>query len=346
MSRNIFISHSSKDKELADELVDLLQTGLNISSKDIFCSSLEGLGIPSGKNFISYIKEKLQSPEIVLILLTENYFSSEFCLCELGATWAMSHNFLPIIVPPLSYDDVKGILVGMQLTNITDPTSLTEFRMQIEELLNLTDVNSARWESKRNSFLKEIAQIIKKLPSPQVISLKKFEKLNEKYQQSLTTTKGMDNEIRKLSNQITDLKRCKGQEEVKKVEKKYLSQNEHFEKLLADLRTHLQKMPDVVSLIMFKEFSGQDDVFFDPFEEPDTLKEAKDAVESEFLTSSDRYFYLNRNDPKVLRALTALECLNKFIEKEATFEFHDFFEEEKDYQLSLTNRRFWDDRIF
>lgn len=346
MSRNIFISHSSKDKELADELVDLLQTGLNISSKDIFCSSLEGLRIPSGKNFISYIKEKLQSPDIVLILLTKNYFSSEFCLCELGATWAMSHNFLPIIVPPLSYDDVKGILVGIQLTNITDATSLTEFRMQIEELLNLTEVNSARWESKRNSFLKNIPQIIKNLPSPQVISLKKFEELNQKYQYSLTTIEGMGNEIKKLNNQITDLKRCKDQEEVREVEKKYLSQNEKFEKLLDNLRTHLKKMPNVVSLVMCKEFSGQDGVFFDPFEEPNRLKEAEDAVESEFLTLSDKYFYLNRNDPKVFRALTTLKHLDKFLEKEATSEFYELFEEENDYQLSLTNRRFWDDYIF
>jgi len=99
--KEIFISHATKDKLLADALVDLLETAMEIPSSSIFCSSLDGLGVPSGKDFIQFIKEQIQQPKVVITLLTENYFASEFCLCELGATWAMSHNILPLLVPPI-----------------------------------------------------------------------------------------------------------------------------------------------------------------------------------------------------------------------------------------------------
>lgn len=38
----IFISHSSKDKELVNILVLLLQTSLNLKSSEILCTSLNG----------------------------------------------------------------------------------------------------------------------------------------------------------------------------------------------------------------------------------------------------------------------------------------------------------------
>ncbi|WP_461256141.1 toll/interleukin-1 receptor domain-containing protein, partial [Treponema sp. R80B11-R83G3] len=96
-SKEIFISHSSKNKSIADKLVDLIETGIGVSSDNIFCSSLEGMGIPSGKNFINFIKEQITEPKIVILLLTQSYYKSIFCLCELGASWALSHNIIPII---------------------------------------------------------------------------------------------------------------------------------------------------------------------------------------------------------------------------------------------------------
>lgn len=114
MSR-IFISHSKKDKTLADCLVDLIETGIGISAQDIFCTSLEGLGIPAGVNFVDFIKEKIQNPELVILLLTRNYFYSQFCLCELGVVWILGHKIIPLLTPPLDYSDVNDILKNIQI---------------------------------------------------------------------------------------------------------------------------------------------------------------------------------------------------------------------------------------
>ena len=47
MAKTIFISHSSKDKKLVDVFVDtILRLGIGFKDNDIFCTSIEGLGMP------------------------------------------------------------------------------------------------------------------------------------------------------------------------------------------------------------------------------------------------------------------------------------------------------------
>ena len=45
--KKVFISHSSKDKEIVEELIEVLET-INIESNQIFCTSFEGYGIEIG----------------------------------------------------------------------------------------------------------------------------------------------------------------------------------------------------------------------------------------------------------------------------------------------------------
>lgn len=136
MSRSIFISHAVKDEHLIDNFVDnILQAGMGIQVEDIFCSSLSGMGIPSGKNFIDYIKEEIQQPKAVIVFFSKAYISSQFCMCELGATWAMTHNILPILVPPLTYSDVKGVLTGIQVDRLNNADDLNRFQETLSKIL-------------------------------------------------------------------------------------------------------------------------------------------------------------------------------------------------------------------
>ena len=163
MSRDIFISHAVKDKDLVENFVDnILQLGMGISTEDIFCSSLSGMGIPSGKNFIDYLKEEIQQPKGVIVFFSKSYISSQFCMCELGATWAMTHKILPILVPPLTYSDVKGVLTGIQVDKLNDADDLNRFQQTFSEILE-KDVLFPQWEKKRNKFLKESESILNKM---------------------------------------------------------------------------------------------------------------------------------------------------------------------------------------
>ena len=123
--KKIFISHATKDKEIVEELIDLLET-IGISSTQIFCSSFEGYGIPLGGNFLDTIKEELSAEVLVLFVITNNFYDSKVCLCEMGAAWALSKEHIPIVVPPLSYSDIQAVIPLTQGLLINNAPKLNE----------------------------------------------------------------------------------------------------------------------------------------------------------------------------------------------------------------------------
>lgn len=95
MSKSIFVSHATKDASLAAAVVDLIEDGTGVPEGEIFCSSLPGYGIPAGKNFVGYMRDQMDAPKVVVLLLTKNYFNSHFCLSELGAAWVRGASNIP-----------------------------------------------------------------------------------------------------------------------------------------------------------------------------------------------------------------------------------------------------------
>lgn len=98
-----FVSHSSKDKELVEMFCELLIEKFRINEDDIFCTSMNN-SLRVGRDFITSIRDNLQSRDIAIFLITENYKSSLFCIMEMGAAWAFKDNIVPIIVPPVDFD--------------------------------------------------------------------------------------------------------------------------------------------------------------------------------------------------------------------------------------------------
>ena len=117
---HIFISHAVADQKLAKLLVDFLKEAIGVPTAAIFCSSVKGHHILPGEDFNEYIKEKIQKPKLVILLMTSAYMESSFCLMELGAAWVQSSKSLPIVVPPIEYDQVTKTLGLKQAWKITD----------------------------------------------------------------------------------------------------------------------------------------------------------------------------------------------------------------------------------
>jgi len=103
LGKRIFVSHSSVDEELVDQFVYLLNAGMKVEADDIFCTSIRG-NIPTGSSFIKHIKENINNATLTILLITESYVESYFCIAEMGASWALSHEIYPIIFEPLNYD--------------------------------------------------------------------------------------------------------------------------------------------------------------------------------------------------------------------------------------------------
>ena len=160
MSKSIFISHAEKDKALAELLVNLIEDGIGVPEQEIFCSSLNGYGIPTGKNFTDYIKSQIDVPKVVIFLLTQNYYNSYFCLCEMGAAWVKSHQLFPILVPPLDYEDLKAVLIGTKVAKIDDKNKYIELRDLLKKEIDFIAKSDAKWERKREEFFNKLSDVL------------------------------------------------------------------------------------------------------------------------------------------------------------------------------------------
>jgi hypothetical protein len=81
-----FVGHASVDAELVDAFVDtLVRNGCNLGPDDIFYTSGEDTGIPSGADLIASVSEEVSEATLVIALVTPTYQTRPVCVAELGA---------------------------------------------------------------------------------------------------------------------------------------------------------------------------------------------------------------------------------------------------------------------
>jgi hypothetical protein len=159
----VFISHSSKDSEIVEELIDILET-IGLDSTSIFCTSFGEYGISFGENFLQRIQNELSENTLVLFLISENFYSSPICLCEMGATWVQSKEHIPILVPPFRFEQIEGVIPLTQGLYINNSIELNLLKELLEQKFSIEDkMKFANWERKRDRILKRLDDKIKKL---------------------------------------------------------------------------------------------------------------------------------------------------------------------------------------
>src|SRR5262249_44578975 len=136
---------------LVDAFVQLIEGGVGFNSDQIFCSSIEEQGIPPGVDFKTHIKTELSQVKVVVSLVSLHYYSSAFCMCELGATWALSKAFVPLLVPPVDYGDLRGSLFGTQALLINDEKKLDAMQFVLEPFAAKKEP-VVRWNSRKQQF--------------------------------------------------------------------------------------------------------------------------------------------------------------------------------------------------
>lgn len=152
----VFISHSSHDSSIVEELIDMLEL-FGLRDESIFCTSFAGYGIDLGENFLDTIKDELSSDTLVLFVLSRNFYASPICLCEMGATWVQTKDHIPILVPPFDFVDVKGVIPLTQGFKINDGLKLNLFKAKIESVFGLTpNLSQSAWERKRDRIVSRI----------------------------------------------------------------------------------------------------------------------------------------------------------------------------------------------
>ncbi|MGA8087442.1 MAG: toll/interleukin-1 receptor domain-containing protein [Terracidiphilus sp.] len=213
MTGRVFISHADKDSALANALTDLLLTGLNLQTSNIFCSSLAGLGIPAGQDFKSYIKQELADSTVVIALLTPNYYASAFCLCEAGAAWVLSKDFLPFVVSNSTFGEMKAVLQGTQALRLEEETALDEMRERIEKGLSVTSKH-AWWTKKKGEFLKKLSDIVASLEKPNRPSAKEYADALKQRDDYRQVSEELEERLNRCEKNYTEVAKLKDREAV------------------------------------------------------------------------------------------------------------------------------------
>ncbi|RFB89483.1 hypothetical protein B5K11_20555 [Rhizobium leguminosarum bv. trifolii] len=315
MSKSVFVSHAVKDRELAAELVGLIEEGIGVPESEIFCSSLKGYGIPTGQTFVTYMKEQMLEPKVVILLLTPSYFESKFCLSELGAAWIKSHHIFPILVPPLGYEDVKDVLLGTQVSKITDDIAYNELRDRLIEEITLNQKSSTKWDTKRRAFLKNIEPLLQKITGPSTVAAERYEALEAKLAEAHTELDANEQEISNLKKQLAETEKLKDRKEVAALQAEYASTVNPIAHL-TELGEKVQAALSPVRSAVVKLF-----ILSEHFDKPYTVNLFEDRQEFEEaarrgFTKIDPYNQVVWSDSRMEKVATALEEVTFFARSE------------------------------
>ena len=119
--KRIFISHSSKDKQIVSNFIDhILCLGIGINRTDIFCTSIEDIAIRNGEDIRAHIQGNIRCADFSFLLISDNYKSSEICLNEMGAVWAYDSNVRLYLLPDTNIDSIGWLCDSRKANKITN----------------------------------------------------------------------------------------------------------------------------------------------------------------------------------------------------------------------------------
>lgn len=160
LEKTLFISHSSKDKDIVDPFVKMLLDA-GFARKMLFYSSAPALGVLPGENINNYLHQKLAKGTFVIFMLSSNWYDSTVCENEMGAAWYGSLRHCNVLLPGFCYRDIKGVVSPSEMSiRYDDDVSmlrdkLGQLKRQLERHFDLEFIDSA-WESSREQFLASI----------------------------------------------------------------------------------------------------------------------------------------------------------------------------------------------
>lgn len=159
----IFLSHKSEDSKYGDALAKLIRS-LGVAENDLIYTSHPLHKIPFGNDIYDYLRDKLGTSVYMIFLLSDEYFESAACLCELGATWLAQSDYDLMFTPNFNSRNLKYIQspldknrigVVLKSDNSQLKSALIEFKNKILKKFSLK-INEQKWQYVLEEFIKDI----------------------------------------------------------------------------------------------------------------------------------------------------------------------------------------------
>jgi hypothetical protein len=130
-SIDVFISHSSLDSDIAETLIELLESALALSSDSIRCTSVDGYRLPGGVSTDETLRREVHNSKVLIGLVTPRSMDSPYVLFELGARWGSSKPMFPVLAKGAEHEILGGPLEGV---NVLDGNREAELHQLVEDI--------------------------------------------------------------------------------------------------------------------------------------------------------------------------------------------------------------------
>lgn len=153
----VFISHSSKDREIVKLFIDdILKKGLGLTDENIACTSFEATGVNPGDSIPVYIKQNIKGAKICLAMVSQNYKSSEVCMNEVGAAWALDKAPVQIVLPDADFCELGWLLNTAKASKIDDVDCLDSLEEKLCTSIGIPVPIAKHWNPCTRDFLKSL----------------------------------------------------------------------------------------------------------------------------------------------------------------------------------------------
>lgn len=159
-SKKIFISHSSKDIAIVEPFIDkILRNGIGFKNDEIYCTSIESMGISNGDDMRKHIENNIKSCCCAILLISCNYKQSEICLNEMGAVWVYGVRVYTFILPDINFTSIGWLMEVKKANMINDKSSLCDLFDNLS-LLRSERQKFSEWQRQLDSFIENLTQKI------------------------------------------------------------------------------------------------------------------------------------------------------------------------------------------
>lgn len=340
MDKSIFISHAKKDEKIIEYFLDEILIGaLNFHHQDIFCTSADGMKIPSGSNWRDSIKAAIASAKIIILIITSNYKESEICQNELGAAWVSGKPCLPLIIDPIDYKTAGVIQDDKQIEKLLEETGLDRIRDTLGSIFSssFSIPQSDRWTKKKLDFLSRSRSYLRGNPFKEPLNRDTFDTLQKKYTDLQTSYDSLMEEKSALKELVRDLENAKDRASVRKVKSAhgFTNQIEEFKNYIDEIDRLISSLPPVIATLIYNNYTNKNLTFeYISYRAP-----LETAIANEMIYDDLK---INWNHPIMKKIKVALDNLSKYMKNDLSDSaYEELTDEYPDVNLEITNLEFW-----
>jgi len=338
----VFVSHAAADSAFVEPFVDtILKLGCGLDEDEVFYSSGEDTGVPSGADLLHHVRQQAEEAGLVVAIISPMFQTRPVCIAELGAAWSRTGNLFPLAVPGMSRPDMEGVLQGMAVRYIDDPNALDELHDRVGALREETS-KTTTWGRQKATWLANVDAYKERLSAPSVVTSDELARVRAELGGTQGALVDSERERRELEGRLKRLAEASTPEERREALLPE-GERERYAALVTEAANAVRKLDGIVIDALFAEISEGGMAWPHHYDDHYRHEQANKAVQDgDLIEDANDRLVPDHEITDVARAAHAIGAVRKFLEEESSEEFDLWFRDEYGGPPDLTKRRIFD----